>query len=95
MSSRTISRSSTVTAETFTFSKDRLEGIQKYAGADAKVPKLNKLGGTRVDEDEDKGPHGNREIAKELVELMRRVRTRRDFSTTDTVWQKENEEMFP
>ena len=24
----------------------RLEGIQKYAGADAKVPKLNKLGGT-------------------------------------------------
>ena len=48
----------------------RLEGIQKYAGADAKVPKLNKLGGDRVDEDEDEGPQAAvREIAKELVQL--------------------------
>ncbi len=47
----------------------RLEGIQKYAGADAKVPKLNKLGGTEWTKTKTKVRTAVREIAKELVEL--------------------------
>ena len=47
----------------------RLEGIQKYAGADAKVPKLNKLGGTEWTKTKTKVRTAVREIAKALVEL--------------------------
>lgn len=47
----------------------RLEGIQKYAGADAKVPKLNKLGGTEWTKTKTKVRTAVREIAKELVQL--------------------------
>ena len=74
----------------------RLEGIQKYAGADAKVPKLNKLGGTEWTKTKTKVRTAVREIAKELVELYAARQDAEGFQYgPDTVWQKEFEEMFP
>ena len=74
----------------------RLEGIQKYAGADAKVPKLNKLGGTEWTKTKTKIRTAVREIAKELVELYAARQDAEGFQYgPDTVWQKEFEEMFP
>ena len=74
----------------------RLEGIQKYAGADAKVPKLNKLGGTEWTKTKTKVRTAVREIAKELVELYAARQDAEGFQYgPDTVWQKEFGEMFP
>ena len=74
----------------------RLEGIQKYAGADAKVPELNKLGGTEWTKTKTKVRTAVREIAKELVELYAARQDAEGFQYgPDTVWQKEFEEMFP
>lgn len=74
----------------------RLEGIQKYAGADAKVPKLNKLGGTEWTKTKTKVRTAVREIARELVELYAARQDAEGFQYgPDTVWQKEFEEMFP
>ena len=72
----------------------RLEGIQKYAGADAKVPKLNKLGGTEWTKTKTKVRTAVREIAKELVELYAARQDAEGFQYgPDTVWQKEFEEI--
>jgi len=74
----------------------RLDGIQKYAGADAKTPKLNKLGGTEWGKTRTRVRTAVREIAKELVELYAARQDAEGFQYgPDTVWQKEFEEMFP
>lgn len=74
----------------------RLDGIQKYAGADAKAPKLNKLGGAEWGKTKTRVRSAVREIAKELVELYAARRDAQGFQYgPDTVWQKEFEEMFP
>lgn len=65
-------------------------------GADAKVPKLNKLGGTEWTKTKTKVRTAVREIAKELVELYAARQDAEGFQYgPDTVWQKEFEEMFP
>lgn len=74
----------------------RLDGIQKYAGADAKAPRLNKLGGSEWGKTKTRVRTAVREIAKELVELYAARRDSEGFQYgPDTVWQKEFEEMFP
>ena len=74
----------------------RLEGIQKYAGSDAKVPKLNRLGGAEWGKTKTKVRTAVKEIAKELVELYAARQDAEGFQYgEDTVWQKEFEEMFP
>lgn len=74
----------------------RLEGIQKYAGADAKQPKLNKLGGTEWNKTKTKVRGAVKEIAKELVELYAARQQSEGYQYgPDTVWQREFEEMFP
>lgn len=74
----------------------RLEGIQKYAGADAKRPKLNKLGGTEWNKTKARVKGAVREIAKDLVQLYAARQQSQGFQYgTDTVWQREFEEMFP
>ena len=74
----------------------RLEGIQKYAGADAKQPKLNKLGGTEWNKTKTKVRGAVKEIAKELVELYASRQESEGYQYgADTVWQSEFEEMFP
>ena len=74
----------------------QLDLIQKYAGADAKAPKLNKLGSSQWAKTKKQVRGAVKEIAKELVTLYatRQKEEGHQFEP-DTVWQKEFEEMFP
>ena len=74
----------------------RLEGIQKYAGAEAKKPKLNKLGGGEWAKTKTRVKGAVQQIAKELVQLYAVRQSESGFQCgPDTVWQKEFEELFP
>ena len=74
----------------------RLEGIQKYAGSDAKPPKLNKLGTQDWSKTKKRVRGAVREIAKDLVELYAARQKNQGYQYgPDTIWQKEFEEMFP
>ncbi|MGN0431818.1 MAG: transcription-repair coupling factor [Lachnospiraceae bacterium] len=73
-----------------------LDVIQKYASADAKTPKLNKLGSQEWNKTKAKVRTAVDEVAKELVELYALRQQSEGFQYgPDTVWQKEFEEMFP
>ena len=73
-----------------------LDVIQKYASADAKKPKLNKLGTKEWERTKTKVRSAVNEVAKDLVELyaVRQQSEGYQFGK-DTVWQREFEEMFP
>lgn len=73
-----------------------LEVLQKYAGSEAKAPKLNKLNSLEWKNTKKKVKGAVKEIAKELVQLyaLRQEQQGYQFSE-DTIWQKEFEEMFP
>lgn len=74
----------------------QLEAIQKYAGADAKKPKINRLDGQEWNKTKSRVKGAVKEIAKELVELYAvRQQTEGYQYGSDTVWQKEFEELFP
>ena len=74
----------------------RLESIQKYAGAEAKKPKLNKLGGGEWNKTKTKVRGAVQEIARDLVKLYAARQEKTGFQYgEDTVWQKEFEELFP
>lgn len=74
----------------------QLELIQKYAGADAKKPKLNKLGGQEWNRTKTKVRGAVKEIAQDLVALYAERQNKKGFVYgPDTVWQKEFEETFP
>ncbi|MBQ4536632.1 MAG: transcription-repair coupling factor [Lachnospiraceae bacterium] len=73
-----------------------LDVIQKYASADAKKPKLNKLGSKEWERTKTKVRSAVNEVAKDLVELYALRQESAGFQYgKDTVWQKEFEEMFP
>lgn len=73
-----------------------LDVIQKYASADAKPPKLNKLGTQEWVKTKSKTREAVNEIAKDLVELYALRQQSEGFPYgKDTVWQREFEEMFP
>lgn len=73
-----------------------LDVIQKYASADAKRPKLNKLGTQEWTRTKSKVREATGEVAKDLVELYALRQQKNGFQYgQDTVWQKEFEEMFP
>ena len=72
------------------------DAIQKYASADAKRPKLNKLGTQEWGRTKNKVKNAVDEVAKDLVELYAARQEKAGFQfDRDTVWQKEFEEMFP
>ena len=74
----------------------QLELIQKYAGADAKKPKLNKLGGQEWNKTKSRVRGAVKEIAQDLVKLYATRQSETGFAYgPDTVWQREFEEMFP
>lgn len=74
----------------------RLDRIQKYAGAEGKRPKLNRLGGTEWKKTKTKVKGAVQQIAKELVELYAARQSSSGFQYgPDTVWQREFEELFP
>ncbi|MDE7252358.1 MAG: transcription-repair coupling factor [Acetatifactor sp.] len=73
-----------------------LDVIQKYASADAKKPKLNKLGSKEWEHTKSKVRTAVNEIAKDLVELYAVRQQSEGYQyDKDTVWQREFEEMFP
>lgn len=74
----------------------QLEAIQKYAGAEAKKPKINRLDGQEWTKTKNRVKGAVKEIAKELVELYAaRQNTEGFVYGPDTVWQREFEELFP
>lgn len=74
----------------------QLDLIQKYASADAKKPRLNRLGTQEWSRTRTRVRGAVREIARDLVALYA-ARQEQDGYVygEDTVWQKEFEEMFP
>ena len=74
----------------------QLDVLQKYAGADAKPPKLNRLDGQDWKKTKTRVRGAVKNIAKELVELYAAREHQQGFKYgPDTVWQREFEEMFP
>ena len=74
----------------------QLEMIQKYAGKDAKKPKLNRLGGQEWTKTKTKVRGAVKEIAGDLVKLYALREEKNGFVYgPDTVWQREFEELFP
>ena len=74
----------------------QLDLIQKYAGSDAKKPKLNRLGTQEWNKTKTRVRGAVREIARDLVELYAARQNQEGYAYgEDTVWQKEFEEMFP
>ena len=74
----------------------QMDLIQKYAGADTKPPKLNKLGTPQWKKTKGQVKKAVQLIAKDLVKLYAtRQQTEGYVYGPDTVWQREFEEMFP
>lgn len=74
----------------------QMDLIQKYAGADAKKPRLNKLGTIQWGKTKSQVKKAVQIAAKDLVELYAvRQQSEGFVYGPDTVWQKEFEEMFP
>ena len=74
----------------------QLDLIQKYAGKDAKKPKLNKLGGQEWERTKSRVRGAVKEIAADLVRLYALRESNTGFVYgEDTPWQKEFEELFP
>ena len=74
----------------------KLDGIEKYAGKEAKIPKLNRLNGTEWQKTKARVKGAVKEIAKELLRLYAKRQNEEGYAfSEDTVWQKEFEEAFP
>ena len=74
----------------------QMDLIQKYAGADEKKPRLNKLGTIQWGKTKSQVKKAVQIVAKDLVELYAvRQQSEGFVYGPDTVWQKEFEEMFP
>ena len=74
----------------------QLDRIQKYADADAKAPKLSRLGGAEWGRTKSRVQKAVAGIAKELVALYAARRDSRGYCfSPDTPWQMEFEEEFP
>ena len=73
-----------------------MELIQKYVGASAGSPKINKLSGTEWRQTKAKAKMAIANMAKDLLEMQaqRKMNAGHKFGP-DTVWQKEFEEAFP
>ncbi|MBD5465707.1 MAG: transcription-repair coupling factor [Lachnospiraceae bacterium] len=70
--------------------------IQKYASADARKPKLNKLGTKEWEKTKTKVKTATMEVAKDLVQLYAARQEKKGYVfSKDTLWQKEFEELFP
>lgn len=73
-----------------------LDVIQKYAGANTRKPKLNKLNSIEWKTTKAKARSAVKNIAAELVELYALRQSRKGFPfSVDDTWQREFEELFP
>ena len=73
----------------------KFELVQKFAGSEAKKPKLNRLSGAEWQKTRQRVSKSVQNIARELVELYARRSREAGFRYgPDTVWQREFEELF-
>ena len=73
-----------------------LDQIAKYASANARKPKLHKLGGNEWKKTKTRVKGQVKDIAEELVQLYALRQAKEGYVyDKDTVWQKEFEELFP
>ncbi|WZL72821.1 transcription-repair coupling factor [Clostridiaceae bacterium 35-E11] len=75
---------------------EQMDMVQKYIGADAGTPKLNKLGGTEWKKTKAKAKNAIEDMAKDLLQLnaVRQMKKGHQFAS-DTPWQKQFEDAFP
>ncbi|MCR5216714.1 MAG: transcription-repair coupling factor [Lachnospiraceae bacterium] len=74
----------------------QLGQLQKYAGPEGKVPKLNKIGGAEWGHTKEKVEKAVETVARDLVELYATRQMEEGFQfSPDNDWQMEFEEMFP
>ncbi len=74
----------------------QLDMIQKYAEADAKKPKLNRLGTKEWNNTKTRVRTAVKGVADELVKLYAARQQKEGFMfSPDTPWQREFEELFP
>ncbi len=74
----------------------QLDMIQKYAGADAKKPKLNKLGSPEWNKTKTRVKGAVHQVADELVKLYAIRQQKQGYTfSADSPWQREFEELFP
>lgn len=75
---------------------NQLDLIQKYIGSEGKLPKLNKLGGSDWAKTKSRVKESLKELAGELIKLYAQRQSAKGFAfSTDTVWQRQFEELFP
>ena len=75
---------------------EALDQIQKYVGAEGRVPKLSKLGGKEWEKLKDRARESVKKLAADLVKLYaERAAVKGHPFAPDTVWQREFEENFP
>ena len=73
-----------------------LDQIAKYASANARKPKLHKLGGNEWKKTKTRVKGQVKDIAEELVQLYALRQAKEGYVyDKDSVWQKEFEELFP
>lgn len=73
-----------------------MDVLQKYAGQEAKKPKLNKLNSIEWKKTKSRVRKAVQEVAKELVLLYAKRQQQKGHEfCKDTVWQQEFEELFP
>lgn len=74
----------------------QMDLIQKYIGADNKVPKLNKLGGTEWVKTKAKAKKAIADMAQDLIELYAKREESKGYAfSPDTDWQRQFEYLFP
>ncbi|NIM05805.1 MAG: transcription-repair coupling factor, partial [Armatimonadetes bacterium] len=75
---------------------DQFDRVQKYIGAEAQPPSLNRLGGREWIRTKRKAQRSAKELAKELVALYAARSKQEGFAfSADTPWQQEMEAGFP
>lgn len=75
---------------------DQMDIIQKYAGSDGAVPKVNKLAGGEWKKTKARAKAAIREMAKELLKLSAERRMKEGYAfSPDNLWQREFEDLFP
>lgn len=72
------------------------DSVMKYASAEGKSPRLNKLGTQEWNKTKSRVKSAVNEVAKDLVLLYANRQSKEGFAYgKDTVWQREFEELFP
>ncbi len=74
----------------------QMDLIQKYIGAEGKEPKVNKLGSTDWAKTKSRVKESLKQLAESLIKIQAKRQEMKGYKfSSDTIWQKQFEEMFP